>query len=101
MGCPSCYCPISLLPIVSKVLERHICDILLDHLHSLNFISSNQWAFQEGRTTITAIIKCTDDWLKELEVGKDVCAIFFDFRKAFDSVQHEPLPHEPLLHKVL
>ena len=95
MGSPSCYRPISLLPIVSKILERHICDILLDHLQSLNFISSNQWGFQEGRSTITAIIKCTDDWLKELEVGRDVCAIFFDFRKAFDSV-----PHEPLLRKL-
>ena len=91
MGSPSCYRPISLLPIVSKILERHICDILLDHLQSLNFISSNQWGFQEGRSTITAIIKCTDDWLKELEVGRGVCAIFFDFRKAFDSVPHEPL----------
>ena len=95
MGSPSCYRPISLLPIVSKILERHICDILLDHLQSLNFISSDQWGFQEGRSTITAIIKCTDDWLKELEVGRDVCAIFFDFRKAFDSV-----PHEPLLRKL-
>ena len=44
------------------------------------------------RNTITAIIKCTDDWLKGLEVGKDVCAIFFE---AFDSV-----PHEPLLRKL-
>ena len=90
-GSPSCYRPISLLPIVSKVLERHICNILMDHLQSLNFISNNQWGFLEGRSTVTALIKCTDDWLKELELGNDVCAIFFDFRKAFDSVPHEPL----------
>ena len=94
-GSPSCYRPISLLPIVSKVLERHICNILMDHLQSLNFISNNQWGFLEGRSTVTALIKCTDDWLKELELGNDVCAIFFDFRKAFDSV-----PHEPLLRKL-
>ena len=49
----------------------------------------------EGRSTLTALIKCTDDWLKELKLGNDVCAIFFDFRKAFDSV-----PHEPLLRKL-
>ena len=94
-GSPSCYRPISLLPIVSKVLERHVCDILLDHLQSLNFISNKQWGFLEGRSTTTALIKCTDDWLKELELGNDICAIFFDFRKAFDSV-----PHEPLLRKL-
>ena len=37
-----------------------------------------------------ALIKCTDDWLKSLEVGSDICAIF-DYRKAFDSVSHRPL----------
>lgn len=88
---PSCYRPISLLPIVSKVLERYISNILLDHLQCLNFISNKQWGFLEGRSTITALIKCTDDWLRELELGNDVCAIFFDFQKAFDSVPHEPL----------
>ena len=79
---PSCYRPISLLPVVSKILEQHICDLLQDHLQSLNFISDKQWGFQEGRSTVTALIKCTDDWLKELEVGNDICAVFFDFRKA-------------------
>ena len=44
-GSPSCYRPISLLPIVSKVLERHMCNILLDHLQSLNFISNNSGVF--------------------------------------------------------
>ena len=87
---PSCYRPISLLPVVSKILERHICDLLQDHLQSLNFISDKQWGFQEGRSTVTALIKCTDDWLKELEVGNDICAVFFYFRKAFDLVPHEP-----------
>ena len=44
---------------------------------------------------MTALIKCTDDWFRALENGKEVCAIFFDFRKAFDSV-----PHQILLQKL-
>ena len=40
---------------------------------------------------MTALIKCTDDWLKTLEDGDEVCTVFFDYRKAFDSVPHCPL----------
>ena len=53
--------------------------------------TTSQWGFLEGRSTVTALLKCTDDWLKTLEEGNDVCAVFFDYRKAFDSVPHRPL----------
>ena len=36
------------------------------------------------------------DWLKLLEEGKEICATFFDYQKAFDSV-----PHHPLMEKLL
>ena len=88
---PSCYRPISLIPVISKVLERHICNLIIDHLQLRNFISDRQWGFLEGRSTVTALIKCTDDWFKALENGQEVCAIFFDFRKAFDTVPHQIL----------
>ena len=88
---PTNYRPISLLPIISKLLERHIYEIILHHLRSNNNLTASQWGFLEGRSTVTALIKCTDDWLKSLEAGGDICAIFFDYRKAFDSVPHRPL----------
>ena len=53
--------------------------------------STNQWGFLEGRLTITSLLRVMDNWLKELEDGLDICAVFFDFRKAFDSVPHLPL----------
>ena len=45
-----------------------------------------QGGFLEGRSTVTALLHVTDQWLQLLEAGHDVCAAFFDFRKAFDSV---------------
>ena len=51
--------------------------------------------FLEGRSTVTSLLHITDQWLKVLEDGHDICAVFFDFRKAFDSV-----PHLPLLTKI-
>ena len=81
-----------ILPILGKLLERHIYELILHHhLQSSNVLTASQWGFLEGRSTVTALIKCTDDWLKSLEDGSDTCAIFFDFRKAFDSVPHHPL----------
>lgn len=40
---------------------------------------------------MTALIKCTDDWFRALEYSQEVCATFFDFRKAFNSVPHQIL----------
>ena len=44
-----------------------------------------------GRSTVTALLSVTEEWLSELECGKEVCAVFFDYRKAFDSVPNLPL----------
>ena len=92
---PANYRPISLLPVVSKVLERHVYGIVMEHLHLHNPLASTQWGFLAGRSTVTALLSSTDDWFKALENGLEVCAVFFDFRKAFDSV-----PHVPLMEKV-
>ena len=40
------YCPISLLPVKSKVLEHHIHSVLVEQLSDSNPISDRQWGFQ-------------------------------------------------------
>ena len=84
---PSNYRPISLLPIVSKVLEQHIAN----KLRSILSISDHQWGFMPGRSTTGAILSAIHDWYGHLDKGADVQAIFFDLQKAFDSVPHGPL----------
>ncbi len=92
---PSNYRPISLLSILSKTLERHIHWVISSHLTENRILSDAQWGFSPGKGTVTALLNTTHQWLKMLEERKDVCAMFFDFRKAFDSV-----PHRPLLNKL-
>lgn len=87
---PANYRRISLLPLLSKLLERHIYELILHYLQVNDVLAALQWSFLAGRSTVTALIKCTDDRLKCLEDG-NVCAVFFDYRKAFDSVPHRPL----------
>ena len=81
------YHPISLLPIISKVLEQHIAN----KLRSILSISDQQWGFMPGRSTTGAILSAMRDWHEHLDKGADVQAIFFDLQKAFDSVPHGPL----------
>ena len=85
------YRPISLLSIVSKMLERHFHQYITNHLNECHPLSNKQWGFQSGKSTITALLSVTHDWFQALEAGQEVCSIFFDLRKAFDSVPHRPL----------
>ena len=81
---PSNYRPISLLPVLSKVLEHE--QLLYDHLLEYAPISTKQWGFLPGRSTTDAVLTVTHDWHQTLDSGLEVCAIFFDLQKAFDSV---------------
>ena len=58
-------------------------------------LALQQWGFRSGRSTVSALLDATHQWFQSLDTGKEVCAIFFDLRKAFDSV-----PHRSLLQKL-
>ena len=91
---PNIYRPISLLSIISKVLEKHLYGLIVCHLEEFFPLSDSQWGFRHGRSTVGALLSTTHDWFQLLESGKDICAIFLDYRKAFDSVPHVPLMHK-------
>ena len=88
---PSNYRPISLLSICDKLLERHISHLLISFLASSCPLSSSQWGFTSKKSTVTALLSVLHDWHRYLEKGIELCAVFFDLRKAFDTVPHYPL----------
>ena len=69
--------------------------MLLDHFQHHCLISQHQWGFQAGKSTTTALAATIHDWHSHLDVGRDVATVFFDFKKAFDT-----LPHRRLLEKL-
>ena len=85
------YRPISLLPTISKCLERHIYQLLLEHLSSNQLLSDAQFGFRSGRSTVMPLLLATHQWHTTLESHKQVACVFFDLRKAFDSVPHQAL----------
>ena len=42
-------------------------------------------------STITAVLSLTHEWLSLLDHNQEICCIFFDFKKAFDSIPHASL----------
>ena len=88
---PSNYRRISLLPVVSKLLEKHIYSIVFEHLAERKLLSVDQWGFCPGKYTVTALTSTFHNVFQLLEAGFDVSLDFFDLCKAFDSIPHLPL----------
>ena len=71
---------------MSKVIEHHIKAIVVEHLELSAPISPRQWEFISSKSTISTLIKVVDDWSRALDQGFEVCIVFFDISKTFNTV---------------
>ncbi|CAK1600921.1 unnamed protein product [Parnassius mnemosyne] len=85
-GCVNNYRPISILPTVSKILEKVINKRLTNYLEKHNLLSHCQYGFRPKRSTQDAVHELTDFIVTNLDSKKKVVAIFLDLAKAFDTV---------------
>ena len=85
------YRPLSLLSAPSKIFESIICDSLDAHINNFNLSSVNQWGFKKGMSTETLLLYLTETWKKSLNLDLVVGVLFIDFKKAFDTVDHDIL----------
>lgn len=88
---PSNYRPISILPVISKLVEKHVTKHLFGFLNKYKLLHKSQSGFRKHHSCNTALINLVDKWLKAIDKGEIVGAIFFDLKKAFDVVNHEKL----------
>ena len=88
---PSNYRPICLTSIVCKIMETFIRDSIVQHMDSNSLFTKHQYGFRKGSSCVTQLIDVIDNWTKSLDDRKDIDVIYFDFRKAFDTVPHERL----------
>lgn len=83
--------PISLLPSLSKILERIVSDHIWTYMESNNILTQAQHAYRNGHSTETALLHMTDEWLAALDQGKLVALLLLDFTSAFDLIDHDIL----------
>lgn len=85
---PNDYRPISLLSVLSKPLEKHIHNHMNTFLESHSLFHDFQSGFRQKHSCHTALVRLCDTWLKAINDHKLTGAVFLDFKKAFDMVNH-------------
>lgn len=88
---PDSYRPISLVPIVSKVIEHCIKEQLCNYFESNHLISSSHFGFRSGLSTVKAVESLVSVILEGYENYSYSCAMLLDLSKAFDTVSHDIL----------
>lgn len=63
-------CPVSLLPVLGKMMETIVYEQIKNYFFINNLITDFQHAYRGGHSTATALTQMTDDWLKEIERKK-------------------------------
>ena len=82
------YRPISLLPSISKVLEKIVYNRLHKFITKHNILNSNQYGFRKNYSTDLALIQIYDKITGAIANKEHVVGIFCDLSKAFDTLNH-------------
>jgi len=88
------YRPISLLPAISKVLERIMFNQLYDFFQNNNLFYASQYGFRKKHSTEMAALELVDRIIHEIDTGNIPIAFFIDLSKAFDTLDHTILQHK-------
>ena len=88
---PNNYRPITILPTISKLLEKIVHVQLYSYLNEHKLITPSQFGFRPKLSTGVALAHFTDNILSNMDSGRFTGAAFLDLSKAFDTVNHESL----------
>ncbi|KAJ0176040.1 hypothetical protein K1T71_008214 [Dendrolimus kikuchii] len=83
--------PISILPFLSKVLERLVHQQLSFFLNRNSLLNPYQSGFRPGHSTTTALVQITDDIRHGMDNGLLTVLSLLDFSSAFNNVNFELL----------
>ena len=81
------YRPISIF-VVSRMLEKIVHDQLMEYLITNKILTPNQSGFRKLYSTVASLINGTDFWYGNIDKKQLNLTIFFDLKKAFDTVDH-------------
>ena len=83
------YGPISVLPVISKIMEKILYDQLHNYLSKFNLLSDSQFGSRKFHSTDTALLDCISDWYINLDRKMFNLVFQIDLKKAFDTVDNQ------------
>jgi hypothetical protein len=83
---PTCYRPISLLPILSKIFEKILLERLLHIAQHKQLLPDHQFGFRQGHSTTHQTHRIVHVINAALESKQYCSAAFLDVSQAFDRV---------------
>ena len=85
------YRPVSLLPSLSKIVEKIVFNQLISYLNKHSLLFNGQYGFRANHSTELAALHLHDEIVKLLDNSKTPLTIFLDLSKAFDTLDHKIL----------
>ena len=86
---PSDFRPISLLPAISKIIEKIACRQICQFFAHNKRLDNLQSAYKKFHSTTTALLHITDDIYKATDKSLVTILILLDYSKAFDTANHK------------
>ena len=85
---PENYHPISVLPVLSKLLEKAVHSKLMNFLEKGNLLSDSQYGFCNKRSAKMAVTLLCDNIRRKIDIGEMVGTIYIDLSISFDTIGH-------------
>ena len=85
------YRPVSILPVLSKILERLMYNRLMKFVEDFDILYDFQFGFRKCHSTFMALASSVNHIVNALQFGKYSIGVYLDFSKAFDTLNHDIL----------
>ena len=88
---PDNFRPISLLPCISKIIEKCVFKQIFEYFEENKLLYSSQYGYRKNHSTETACLELIDKLYKQLDDNQSPFCVFIDLSKAFDTINHNIL----------
>ena len=88
---PANFRPISIVPVIAKIVERAVHQQLYTYLSENHLLSPNQHGFRPRHSTETALTSISDHILSSFDHGEVSLLCLLDLSKCFDVIDHSKL----------